>query len=98
MASNQPHFYHLELAPRVFYKLRNLKTLDLSENHLQFLNGAVFADVPNLETLTCEGCGVFQVRYLVLLIRNDLNELYFKVRTIIIFLQFTVKTAIQYLP
>ena len=85
MASNQPHFYHLELAPRVFYKLRNLKTLDLSENHLQFLNGAVFADVPNLETLTCEGCGVFQVRYLVLLIRNDLNELYFKVKTIIIF-------------
>ena len=50
-----------ELAPRVFYKLRNLKTLDLSENHLQFLSGAVFADVPNLETLICESCGVFQV-------------------------------------
>ena len=53
-----------ELAPRVFYKLRNLKTLDLSENHLQFLSGAVFADVPNLETLVCESCGVFQVRSL----------------------------------
>ena len=52
-----------ELAPRVFYKLRNLKTLDLSENHLQFLSGAVFADVPNLETLICESCGVFQVFY-----------------------------------
>ena len=60
-----------ELAPRVFYKLRNLKTLDLSENHLQFLSGAVFADVPNLETLICESCGVFQVFYLqIALIMN----------------------------
>ena len=74
MVSNQQHFYHLELAPRVFYKLRNLKTLDLSENHLQFLNGAVFADVPNLETLICEGCGVFQVRYLVISIGNYINK------------------------
>ena len=74
MVSNQQHFYRLELAPRVFYKLRNLKTLDLSENHLQFLNGAVFADVPNLETLICEGCGVFQVRLLIVSNRNHLDE------------------------
>ena len=58
------HYFISELAPRVFYKLRNLKTLDLSENHLQFLSGAVFADVPNLEALICESCGVFQVKYL----------------------------------
>ena len=58
------HRFISELAPRVFYKLRNLKTLDLSKNHLQFLSGAVFADVPNLESLICESCGVFQVKYL----------------------------------
>ena len=65
------YFEISELAPRVFYKLRNLRKLDLSHNYLQHISGAVFADVPNLEILTCEGCGLFQVghtQYYVLLL------------------------------
>ena len=31
-----------ELAPRIFYKLRNLKYLDLSGNKLEHIDGGVF--------------------------------------------------------
>ena len=34
--------YVSELAPRIFYKLRNLKYLDLSGNNLEHIDGGVF--------------------------------------------------------
>ena len=51
-----------ELAPRIFYKLRSLKTLDLSGNRLEHVDGGVFVDTPNLEMFACEHCGLFKVR------------------------------------
>ena len=51
-----------ELAPRIFYKLRSLKTLDLSGNRLEHVDGGVFVDTPNLEMFSCEHCGLFKVR------------------------------------
>ena len=53
-----------ELATRIFYKLRNLRSLDLSGNYLQHINGNIFADIPNLEVLKCRGCALFQVHIL----------------------------------
>ena len=50
-----------ELAPRIFYKLRSLKTLDLSGNRLEHVDGGVFVDTPNLEMFACEHCGLFKV-------------------------------------
>ena len=50
-----------ELATRIFYKLRNLRRLDLSGNYLQHINGNIFADVPNLEVLKCKSCALFQL-------------------------------------
>ena len=50
-----------ELAPRIFYKLRHLKYLDLSGNRLQRLDGGVLQDTPNLETFSCESCGLFEL-------------------------------------
>ena len=45
----------------MFYKLRNLKYLDLSGNPLQHIDGGVFQDTPGLETFACDRCGLFQV-------------------------------------
>jgi Leucine-rich repeat (LRR) protein len=50
-----------ELAPRIFYKLQNLKELDLSGNRLQHIDGAVFADIPSLEVFSCNQCSLVQV-------------------------------------
>ena len=54
--------YFSELAPRVFYKLSELKRLDLSGNPLDHVDGDVFMDVPALEEFRCAGCGLFQIR------------------------------------
>ena len=63
----------VELAPRIFYKLRSLKTLDLSGNRLEHVDGGVFVDTPNLEMFSCEHCGLFKVRQHSCLILTWLN-------------------------
>ena len=50
-----------ELAPRVFFKLTELKLLDLSNNPIQFIDGATFVDIPDLEIFKCNHCELFQV-------------------------------------
>ena len=57
---NGIHFF-LELAPRVFFKLTELKLLDLSNNPIQFIDGATFVDIPDLEIFKCNHCELFQV-------------------------------------
>ncbi len=52
--------YTTELAPRIFYKLRNLEFLDLSGNRLEHIDGGIFVDTPNLQTFSCEGCALFR--------------------------------------
>ena len=50
-----------ELAPRIFYKLQNLKDLNLSGNRLQHIDGQIFVDIPNLEVFSCSKCSLVQV-------------------------------------
>ena len=56
--------FFTELAPRIFYKLQNLKELDLSGNRLQRFDGAIFADIPNLEVFSCTKCALVEVSHL----------------------------------
>lgn len=50
------------MAPRVFYKLQELKVLDLSHNRIQFIDGAIFVDIPQIEVFKCNNCQLFQLR------------------------------------
>ena len=57
----KPFSFSSELAPRVFFKLMELKMLDLSGNKIQFIDGATFVDIPDLEIFKCNHCQLFQV-------------------------------------
>ena len=59
---NSSSIFFSELAPRVFFKLTELKLLDLSNNPIQFIDGATFVDIPDLEIFKCNHCELFQVR------------------------------------
>lgn len=51
-----------DLAPRMFYLLSRLKTLDLSGNAIRELDPEVLKDVPALTTLRCADCGLTMVK------------------------------------
>ena len=61
------------LAPRVFYKLQELKMLDLSNNRIQFIDGATFVDIPDIEVFRCDNCQLFQVKKLIGLFEIELK-------------------------
>ena len=68
------------LAPRVFYKLQELKMLDLSNNRIQFIDGATFVDIPDIEVFKCDNCQLFQVKKILM----GLFEIELKYRLIIL--------------
>ena len=51
-----------ELAPRIFYKLALLKRLDLSHNNLLLVDEEVLKDIRNIQHLTCNNCGLYNLR------------------------------------
>ena len=36
--------------------------LDLSHNRIQFIDGAIFVDIPDIEVFKCDNCQLFQVK------------------------------------
>ena len=48
----------LSLIPEVYYNLKNLKSLNLSKNHLRILSPSLFKSYQNLTILWLNGCGL----------------------------------------